>query len=615
MNRKVLHFEWNWQLYSTPEEIWPLVSDTNRLNQELNLPPLQKTDLTYDLQEDHHQFSYNGIQHSEAWEEEPYEWERPYRFGLKRRYKNGSCRELKIQVDLMPNDRGTRVRYQMWARPRSFFSRFTLPIRFHLIYRRRLKSTLRHYDQLLYRELKPYELEPKKRLVRGGKQRLEDMVDALISETGNSTIIHNLVDYIQRARDWEVAHMRPFALSEYWKQPEQEVLSVFFHATKIGLLNFNWDLYCPDCRKIQHTCSSLSEVHEPIFCGDCKKEFYVNFNRSVQLSFYPNPLVRKCSTDRYCLTGPHTRPHIHVRQFLKNGEKRYLKTRLEEGTYILRARGIKGKARIAVTEQGQDNITISLTPTGMNGEQARITAEPNLILENKSGRHLVITLEKESWETGGVTAARATSLQLFRDLFDNEVLRKGEKIAVDNQTLMFTDLLNSTSMYKREGDEEAVGQVIEHFDILQQAITEENGAVVKTIGDSVMAVFSSPAHAFRAFVKAHTVIKKNKRFNSNLKLKAGIHHGSCMAVNLNNKIDYFGSTVNIASRLVDFAEEDEIILSQSVSENAEVLQMLETSDLHYFRSKNITTSLRGFEGEQFLIKQIGLIESPLRLVI
>lgn len=615
MDRRVLHFDWNWQLYSDPEEIWPLISDTNRLNQELNLPPVQKADLSYNYMDGHCQLSYDSLKNSDAWEEEPYEWEHPFRFGVKRRYKNGFCREMKIQVDLLPNDLGTRVRYQIWALPRNFISMFTLPLKLNTLYRSRLKSALRHYDLLHRKGLASYELEYKKRLVRGGKRRLEELGDELANETGESKIVAKLLNYLVRSKDWEAAHIQPYALARYWNQPEQKVLSVFLHATKTGLLNFNWDLYCPDCRKIQHSCTTLSEVHEPVFCEECKKEFYINFNRTVQLSFRPNPLIRKLSDDRYCLTGPQTRPDIVIKQFLRKGEKRYLKTRLEVGTYYLRVKGVRGKARIKVTERGNDNITISLIQAGMNDEYVEISTEPNLIFENKTEKSLIFILEKEQWNRSGVTAARATSLQLFRDLFDKEVLRKGEKIAVDSQTLMFTDLLDSTSMYTREGDEEAVGQVIEHFDILQNAITEENGAIVKTIGDSVMAVFSNPSKAFRAFVKAHKLIKKNGRFNSSLKLKVGIHHGSCVAVNLNNKIDYFGSTVNIAARLVDFADEDEIILSQSVAENTEVVRMLESSELSYFSSKDITTSLRGFEGEQFLIKRIALDKPPLRLVI
>ncbi|MDX1617896.1 MAG: DUF5939 domain-containing protein, partial [Balneolaceae bacterium] len=378
MNCNVLHFNWNWQLYSTPEEIWPIISDTNRLNQELSLPHVQKSDLSYYYKEGNQQFSYNSIHNADAWEEEPFEWERPYRYGVKRRYKNGACKELKIQVDLLPNEQGTRVRYQMWAVPRNFISRLTLPLKLNTFYRGRLKSAFRHYDLLTRKGLEPYELEYKKRLVRGGKQRLQEMADQLVSDTGESAIVHNLVNYLSRARDWEVAHMQPLALARYWRKSEQKVLSVFFHATKIGLLNFNWDLYCPDCRKIQHTCASLSQVHEPIYCHECGKEFYVNFNRSMQLSFCPNPLIRKVDEGRFCLTGPQTRPHVALRQSLKKGEKRYLKTELDYGTYILRATGVKGKAVFEVTDEGHENITVSMTSAGMSNERVEISNDPNL---------------------------------------------------------------------------------------------------------------------------------------------------------------------------------------------------------------------------------------------
>lgn len=614
MDKKILHFDWNWQLISPPEQLWPMISDTNRLNHDLHLSPVQKTDLSYDYKEGHLQLSYHSLQNSDAWEEEPYEWEYPYRFSVKRRYKNGSFKELKMLVDLLPNTRGTRVRYQLWIVPRNFISCLTTPLKLNTFYRSRLKSALRDYDQILRQGLQPYEFEYKKRLVRGGWQRMENFREELVSETGETEIVSKLLDYTVRAQDIEVIHMEPYVLADYWKQPREKVLSVFLHATKLGLLNFNWDLYCPHCRTIQHTCKTLNEIHGPIFCEDCKKEFYINFNRTILLSFRPNPLIRKFSDAKYCLTGPQVMPHISIKQFLKPGQKRYLKTHLDKGDYLLRIQGLKGTATIKITEEGEDNITVSLTQFGLNNEHVEIFPEPNLIFVNNTNKDLILILEKATWRSNTVTAARVTSLQTFRDLFDKEVIRKGEKIAVDDQTLMFTDLLDSTAMYNKEGDETAVGRVIEHFEILQQAITRENGAVVKTIGDSVMAVFSDPGPAFRAFIDARQIIAKDNRFNRNLKLKAGIHHGSCVAVNLNNKIDYFGSTVNIASRLADFAEENEVVISEPVARDSEITDMLKTTESEY-PGKDVTASLKGFEGEQFLIKRISLEKPALRLVI
>ncbi len=611
MDLRVLHFDWNWQLASSAESLWPLISDTNRLNKNLNLPPIQTADLSYALKEGHNQLAYNSLQNSDAWEEEPYQWERPYRFGVKRNYKNGSYETLKIQVDLQPNAHGTRVQYQIWATTRNLFAYYVTPGKFSFLLRRKLKKTFRTYDQLIQKNKLSYEVEKKQKLVRGAHQRILTYQKTLNETTGRTDIVARLIKYLRHAHDIDVARISPFKLADHWNFSRQDVLAVFLHATKEGILNFNWDLYCPHCRSLEQCSKTLNEIHEPVFCEECQDEFYVNFNQNIQLSFSPNPLIRKIPEAVYCLTGPQTKSHIAVKQYIKAGEKRYLKIHLEKGIYKLRIAGQPGIADVTVDEAGKDNISVVVNRFGLDGEEVIITPDSNLVFHNSSSEPQIFILEKKDWDKHALTAAEVTSLQLFRDLFDKEVLRKGEKIAADSLTFMFTDLLDSASMYNKEGDETAVVRVIEHFEILQKVIAAQNGAIVKTIGDSVMAVFSSPANAFRAFLKAYELITNDERFSQRLKLKAGIHHGNCVAVNLHNNIDYFGSTVNMAARLVDFADKNEIVLSESANE---ILNQVEGSDIQY-RSQEIQVTLRGFEDEQFTIKRIGLEKSNLRLVV
>ncbi|MFH5833924.1 DUF5939 domain-containing protein [Halalkalibaculum sp. DA3122] len=612
MNVRALHFDWNWQLSSTPATLWPLVSDTNRLNKEIKLPPVRKSTASYDIRTGHAQLTYNSLQNTDAWEEEPFEWERPYRFGVKRRYKNGAFREIKLQVDLLPNAEGTRVRYRIWASPRNILVRFIQAVKINLLLRRRLKKTFETYDRIQQQNVWPYEIKPEARLVPGGRQRLEDCTKKLNGQSGRPVIVSALARFLTHAADIDLSRISPFQLADHWNAPRGEVLRVFLHATKVGLLDFSWDLYCPTCRSLQERHNSLNEINKTAYCSACRNKFYVNFNNRIQLSFRPNPLIRKIADKAYCVTGPQSKPHVAVQQFLSPGQKRYLKVHLLPGNYSLRALGQKGEASVRVNNSnGSDNITVVLDQSGFNGEEVTITEQPNLVFHNKTGEHQVFLLEQTNWNKYLLSAAEVTSLQLFRDLFDKEVLHRGKKIAVDNLTLMFTDLYDSTGMYDKEGDETAVGKVIEHFEILQQAITEERGGVVKTIGDSVMAVFNNPVNAFRAFMKAHQAITRNEQYGEYLKLKAGIHHGSCMAVNLNSNIDYFGSTVNIASRLVDFADEDELVFSEPVRDCLENSGMI--GEDARIREQDIT--LRGFGNELFRISRMTLKKSPLRLVV
>lgn len=613
-NQQPICISWSWQLKSAPEELWPYLTDTNRLFKDLKQPSVQRAHLTQSVYQDLIQLSYNAINRYEVWEEEPYEWEYPFRFGLVRNYQSGPYKSLKIQVDLDPLASGTALQVKIQAKPRLNILSVLATANLKTLLRQRIKKTIQQYDRLALKGCKPYSQSKKKRLVRGGEKRLRQIHEKLHSSQVDAQILDRLIDFIRKADDPDLQRIQPYELADAWGIPRESVLKLCLHAANADLLNFNWDLHCPKCRSIQQSVKTLTQIHEPIYCDHCEQPFEVNFNRTIQLSFTPHPLIRKVSRKQYCLRGPQTKSHILIQQYLRPGESRFLKTNLPTGAYTLRASGSKGTATIHVCKEGADTVQIDLRAAGLRGETVKIAEDPNLSFKNTSSQTQLMTLEKQAWSTRRVSAAQATSSQLFRDLFSNEVLRRGEKISVDNLTFMFTDLFDSTGMYNKEGDNKAVGQVINHFEILQQAITDENGALVKTIGDSVMAVFCSPDQALRAYLRAQNMLSQDERFTDKFHLKAGIHSGSCVAVNLNSRIDYFGSTVNIASRFVDDASENEVILSEDAFAKGDLKQLLE----EFGHGNSITSAsirLKGFNKEQFRIKRIKVDNSPLRLVI
>lgn len=614
LERQPIYIEWNFQLASLPEQLWPYVTDTNRLLKDISQPTIQHADISHTKKPGHAELSYNSINRYEAWIEEPCQWEYPYRYEIKRSYKSGPFHDIFLRADLIPNKKGTRLQVMIKAKPKVGLLPYLATLKLKSIIKKRIKKTFRFYDKLVTTGNPAFLYNRPKRLTRGSGKYLEEIKNRLTDYPVNMELFDNLLRYIRQADDITLINISPFALAHIWNEPDDDVLTFCVYAAKVGLLNFSWHLHCDKCRKIQATYHTLNQIHQTGYCDHCKEEFIVNFNRSIQLSFTPHPLIRKINDRPYCIQGPQTKKHVLIQQYIKSGQRHYLKTQLPEGTYILRTSDSEGTATVEVSGEGQDTIHVGIFDSGLHGEEVQIHPDPNLTIENKTNTPQIITLEKAEWDENALTAARMTSFQLFRDLFSDEVLRKGEKIAVDNLTLMFTDLFDSTGMYNKEGDDKAVGRVIDHFKILQQAVTDENGAIVKTIGDSIMAVFFHPEQALRAYLRAHDLIFKDEQFENSLKLKAGIHHGSCVAVNLNSRIDYFGSTVNIASRLVDFADQNELIISNQAFDQFNLPKILQQFDNEYL-IKNITTGLKGFENKSFRMKNIKLDRSDLRLAI
>ena len=158
-------------------------------------------------------------------------------------------------------------------------------------------------------------------------------------------------------------------------------------------------------------------------------------------------------------------------------------------------------------------------------------------------------------------------------------------------------------MYRTIGDAPAFGKVMNHFDVLKKAINDEDGALVKTIGDAIMGVFTNPASCLRATMNAQKEFAKDGV--DAICLKAGIHTGHCIAVTLNNRLDYFGTTVNLASRLEGFSNGSDIIVSNSVYEDLEVKKIISQYSLSV---DSLDTVIIGFDEEQFQLWKLNTIK-------
>ena len=94
-----------------------------------------------------------------------------------------------------------------------------------------------------------------------------------------------------------------------------------------------------------------------------------------------------------------------------------------------------------------------------------------------------------------LTAKRLLTNQTFRDLYRTDTLDVDQRLKITSLTFLFTDLKGSTELYERVGDLVAYDLVRAHFRVLNEIVAAEAGAVVKTIGDAVMATFPTPDHA------------------------------------------------------------------------------------------------------------------------
>jgi class 3 adenylate cyclase len=194
-----------------------------------------------------------------------------------------------------------------------------------------------------------------------------------------------------------------------------------------------------------------------------------------------------------------------------------------------------------------------------------------------------------------LTAKQLLTTQTFRDLYRTDTLSVEQKLKIMSLTFLFTDLKGSTELYERVGDLVAYDLVNAHFKILTDIIASESGAVVKTIGDAVMATFPEADLAISAALRMRESMRElnERRQGQDLILKIGIHEGPCLAVHLNDRQDFFGQTVNIASRVQELATDDTIFVSRTVVEPVKSVQLLASRGI---RPEPQQRTLRGIGG-------------------
>jgi class 3 adenylate cyclase len=609
MTYRDFHYRWEYQLRSNPEQIWSFVADTNRFNRDAGVPALQpaqgKRQRLHNARR-RLRLSFLGV--PVEWEEQPFEWIKPSRFGVVRKYDKGPISELKVAAELSRLDGGgTRLIYQLWVTPKSLLGSLLIPLQFGYAMRRKIASAFESYDKPSHSGIRAPTEQSLTELSSAVRRRLEALKEKLLVDGASASVVQKLIDFIERADDFSLARIRPYALADQWQEPRRAVLTACLLGTRQGLLDMHWDLLCPLCRGPQESETSLSDVSSKVHCETCRIDFTVNFDRFVEITFRPNASVRRAEVKDYCMGSPQRTPHVVVQQLLAPHSSRSLVLPLEEGSYRLRTLELPGEQLVTVSAEGAETATARISDR-VYGEELKLAPRTTLQLENSSDAEQLLILERLQWSDQAATAAEVTALQIFRDLFSSEALRPGEQISVGTLTVLFTDLRHSTQLYREIGDATAFGRVLNHFDVLKKAIAEADGALVKTIGDAVMGVFRDSASALNAVLAAQQALAAPPEGTAPLTLKAGMHSGPCIAVTLNDRLDYFGSTVNMAARLEGLSTGNDVIISRSIHDDPDVRELINAPDTN-LRAIPFEVVLKGFEEERFELWRVGRNES------
>ena len=397
---------------------------------------------------------------------------------------------------------------------------------------------------------------------------------------------------------------------------EEAAISGFVRAARLGLFDMSWNILCPGCGGVLNSNATLKSVCQQDYnCALCAAGYEASLDEMVEVTFTIAPRVRRIAGHT-----PETLPFLeYFRQMfwssgvdlqasnleavleeitldsleMPPGDKASLSLNLPEAflivfepvTHAAQFIDVKGEAT-------REKQKLSIVFNKVRAPTGTIVMAPGplrLYLENNSGGRVLPAV----WIAGHalhellgkrrpfLTAKRLLTNQTFRDLYGAETMDVDQRLKITSLTVLFTDLKGSTELYDRVGDLAAYDLVRAHFTLLQDIIANEAGAVVKTIGDAVMATFATPDRALAAALRMRAALAQFNAQSSkdDLVIKIGIHEGPCLAVVLNDRQDYFGQTVNVAARVQKQAMSSAIFATRPIVEHPGSAALLQTARL------------------------------------
>ncbi len=528
------------------------------------------------------------------WREDPFQWISGERYSILRRFEGGIFRQFVGGIELEETSAGTILRVFAELTPRTLLGMLLAPLVGH----KGIRDTLRYCENSLglirSGSRPPYPRSRTRTPV--SKRQLHFLLPRLLEMPIQQDLVPLLTQHLVEGTDEEVLRMKPYALARQWQTDPQEVLRLFFYATKAGLLNLKWEMMCPNCRVPKAEYETLFAVSKQFHCDLCGVDLEADLDRYVELRFSVHPAVRQAQDAVYCIGGPMNTPHILLQQYLEPGGEREVSLPLSQEPLRFRALRYNHTAPLTCTDQQTDALEIEYTQDGWKAKN--LFYQPGTIrlrLRNSASQILIAVLERLEWDKEAVTAAQVTTRQEFRELFASEILAPGQEIGIQNLSVLFTDLKGSTSLYEIIGDAPAYGRVHRHFSLLMNCIKKNQGALVKTIGDAVMAVFTRPEAALQAALDIHAEIDRLNRtyhIDPPLIIKIGIHHGPAIAINANNRLDYFGRTVNIAARIQGESRGGDIVFPEELLQYPGVQEVVQKAP----KPTSFPATLKGIAG-------------------
>ena len=568
-----------WDLESSPEQLWPFVSNTERLNRAIGLPPV-----TYRTENDPKiglrkfgAFKLAGV--NVSWEEHPFEWIEGSRMGILREFNAGPFKWFMSVVELVPlPNGGTRLNHQLRIERRNLLGRLLTTLEADWRGGKNLDRVYRRIDQSIQKKLQMEQgtdaFEPAQAPKKHQKERLHLRSQKLLARGIDSDLVTKLVDYIATAPAQVIAQIRPLPLAIQLGVDGERCLEACLCAAAEGLLVLRWEILCPTCRVSASAEGLLASIKEHTHCVACDYDFRSDLGDAIELVFRAHPEIREVDDAIYCIGGPEHSPHVVAQIRLEAAERVELELKLNAGDYLIRGPRLVGQQRIRVrSTPAPSTHEVAISELGKTDHTPVLRAGRQVLTLTNDRDHLqVLRVERMIPRDDVVTATHASTLSLFRELFPDQVLGQSRPIAADEMTLVATGIFEVDHLYESLGDREAYDLIAKHLEVLRACVAAHRGTVAKTVGEGVLAAFIDCEHAVDAALAMQSALDEESELRC-ICLSIGVNRGRTLVATMNQRLDYFGATARAVGALPEFAAGD-VLLMESVFGDPEVQSRL-----------------------------------------
>ena len=476
MAGKRIEKSWTWHLKAPRGALWPLVSDTERMNEALRLPRyrLRETIDGDGLRRRYGEYDDQGS--LVRWEEPPFEWAEGHWWRWDRLYESGPLERARGTLVLEPEPKGgTTANYTLSMEPRSktgsIFAR---------------TGHLRDAGRAFERLLKLVDAHARKpqgdfyanlAATRAPSSRRKSAAFQVPSEVASEdrVLARQLLDWLAVAFESDLREIRPKRIARALGVGPGEAHTASVIGTQMSALERRFRLICGSCRAVVREVEVPRDLPRSAGCPRCGVEAVTDYARSVEVVFTPHTAIREPSPMVFCASGPGVFPRIAFQQILDPHERRELPAQFPKAVHAVRT--VDGLARLEFDAPGGKG---ALVRVGDDWIEIPETGE-SIVLENHGERVSTVIVEREDWPRESTSLAEWLTYQRCREATTPATLDLAEPQETGTLSLV---------VISARGRDEAGA--------CRRIALAHDSAVVEDTGSGTLLVFRHPAKAVAA---------------------------------------------------------------------------------------------------------------------